>query len=841
MMHSAVALLEAGVIGPMRHQLGRTLLAILAIALGIALGLSIYLVNRAAADEISLAARSLYGLADLSVVATNEDFDEMLFPRIARTRGVSIASPKLEVRAKLAGRSGAVTVIGVDAFRYRRLQPAFASAVSVGDALSTTPFNPNAALLSASAARELSLGQGDELRVQVGLEVISFEIAGVLPAEAFRGSVALIDIATVQWVFGRLSRLSSVDLRLASGVSPSEVRRELVSLASDEIRVTTPGEATDDALRLSRAYRANLTALALVALFTGGFFIYSTQALAVLRRRREHAVLHALGVTRHQQLGLVLASSGVLGLCGSVLGIVLGTLLARFGVDALGSGIGAGYFAGDSAQVHVSGAELLAFCALGISVALVGAVRPALEAARVPTAAALKASDITSGDLRVHPWALALALAFSIGVLFVPPIAGLPLPGYVSIALLLIATVGATPWLIKGALRLLPQHPAPPYEVAIAELSGTARYAALSVSAIVVSFSLMVAMAIMVSSFRGSLDAWTQRILPADVYVSVGGVDQTAHLDESTARMLGELSGVARTETSRLARASLDPDRPPITVSARSFERDDLDESLWITERADSFAPDGASAVWLSEAAADLFNVRPGELVAIRFGADVLRGFVQGLWRDYEHQNGAVVLARDDYIRLTGDRKINTVWLWLDERASIDDVREQVRTKLPPGIAVDVRAPSELREMSLAVFDRTFAITYVLEIVAVVIGLFGIASGISAQVLARRGELGALRHLGFTRGQIAGILAIEGTVLGTIGVLVGLASGVIVSFILIYVVNRQSFHWSMDLYAPGALLALLSLVLITSSALIAMWSGRHAMTSDVVRAVKEDW
>ncbi len=841
MMRSTAALLEAGVIGPMRHQLGRTLLAILAIALGIALGLSIYLVNRAAADEISLAARSLYGLADLSVVATNEDFDEMLFPRIARTRGVSAASPKLEVRAKLAERSGAITVIGVDAFRYRRLQPAFASAMSVGDALSTTPFKPNAALLSATAARELSLVQGDELRVQVGLEVISFEIAGVLPTEAFRGSVALIDIATVQWVFGRLGRLSGVDLRLASGVSPSEVRRELGSLASDEIRVTTPGEATDDALRLSRAYRANLTALALVALFTGGFFVYSTQALAVLRRRREHAVLHALGVTRYQQLGFVLASSGVLGLCGSALGIVLGTLLARFGVDALGSGIGAGYFAGDSAQIQVSGAELLAFCALGLSVALVGAARPALEAARIPTAAALKASDVTSGLLRVHPWSIVLALALSIGVLFVPPIAGLPLPGYVSIALLLIATVAATPLLVKGALRLLPQHPAPPYEVAIAELSGTARYAALSVAAIVVSFSLMVAMAIMVSSFRGSLDAWTQRILPADVYVRVGGVDQTAHLDESTATMLGELSGVVRIETSRLAQASLDSDRPPIVVSARSFDRDALDESLWITAQADSSAPDGASAVWLSEAAADLFNVRPGELIAIRFDAAVLRGFVQGLWRDYEHQNGAVVLTRADYVRLTGDRKINTVWLWLDARASIEAVREQVRKKLPAGIAVDVRAPSELREMSLAVFDRTFAITYVLEIVAVVIGLFGIASGISAQVLARRGELGALRHLGFTRGQIAGMLAIEGTVLGTIGVLVGLASGVIVSFILIYVVNRQSFHWSMDLYAPGALLALLSLVLIVSAALIAVWSGRHAMTSDVVRAVKEDW
>jgi putative ABC transport system permease protein len=298
MMRGAGALLEAGVVGPMRHQLGRTALAIVAIALGIALGLSIYLINRTAADEISLAARSLFGLADLSVVATNEDFDEMLYPRIARMRGVSIASPKLEVRAKLADRGGAITVIGIDAFRYRGLQPAFANLLSGTDALGTTPFNPNAVFLSAAAARELNVGQGDELRLQVGLEVIAFEIAGLLPAEVFHGAVALVDIATAQWVFGRVGRLSSVDLRFASGASAADVRRKLAALASDQIRVETPGEATDDALRLSRSYRANLTALALVALFTGGFFVYSTQALAVLRRRREHAVLHALGVTR---------------------------------------------------------------------------------------------------------------------------------------------------------------------------------------------------------------------------------------------------------------------------------------------------------------------------------------------------------------------------------------------------------------------------------------------------------------------------------------------------------------------------------------------------------------
>ena len=143
--------------------------------------------------------------------------------------------------------------------------------------------------------------------------------------------------------------------------------------------------------------------------------------------------------------------------------------------------------------------------------------------------------------------------------------------------------------------------------------------------------------------------------------------------------------------------------------------------------------------------------------------------------------------------------------------------------------------------MTLQVFDRTFAVTYVLELIAVVIGLFGISAGASAQVLARRGEFGALRYLGFTRTQIASMLAIEGVGLGLLGVIAGLITGAAISVILIYVVNRQSFHWSMDLFVPGGVLTILSLALVASSAAIAVFSGRQAMGGDAIKAVKEDW
>ena len=441
-----------------------------------------------------------------------------MYPRIAAVPGVAVASPVVEVEGKLANRRAALTLLGVDAFRSRQLQASLAALAGTMRA-GTAAFDPQAIFLSASAARDLQLDTGDVLEIQVGEKQEQLRVAGVLPQAGLEDRAGVLDIAAAQWKFGQLGKLSRINVRLTSGASPEQVRTDIAALLPPEARVTTPGEASNEALRLSRAYRSNLTALALVALFTGGFFVYSTQSLATLRRRREFAVLHALGVTRGQQLALVLAGAAIIGTCGALLGIVLGIAAARLGLGAIGSDLGAGYFRGLAAELEVHGGEIAAFWVLGVTVAIVGALRPAVEAARVPTASALKAGDVASRELRTHGRVVAVLLLLAALVLLLPPIAGLPLPGFVSIALVMIGVVIAMPSIVRLALRHAPLVRAVPYQIAIAQIAGTARYATLSVSAILVSFSLMVSMAIMVTSFRTSLDQWAQRVLPADIYV----------------------------------------------------------------------------------------------------------------------------------------------------------------------------------------------------------------------------------------------------------------------------------------------------------------------------------
>ena len=834
------ALLEAAAFGPLRQAPGRTLLAILAIALGVALGFAVYLINRVAADEVQLASRSLFGMADLSVLAPGLGFDEALYPRLAAIPGVAVASPVVEAQARLPGRDRSLKLVGIDPFRAAKLQPALATAgatASQGDGL----LAEDAVWLSPAAAQAFDLGVGDTLEIQVALDAVPLRVAGLLPAGEYRQPLGMLDIGTAQWRLDRLGKLDRVDLRLEPGADVVQVQAAIRALLPPGVRLTTPGEASDDAVRLSRAYRSNLTALALVALFTGGFLVYATQSLAVARRRREIALLHAMGMTVREQLTAALLSGGIVGTIGAALGVAIGIAVARAGLAAFGADLGAGYFRGIAPQLVVHPVEALAFFALGVAAALVATLGPAREAASVPAAAALKAGDEAPVAARQQGRvALVLAVA-AVGALLLPPLEGIALPGYTAIACLLLAAVFLAPTLSHLAFDRLPAAGPAWLQIATAQLRGTARRSTVSIAAVLVSFSLMVAMAIMVYSFRNSLDAWMQRILPADLYVRAGSSGLTSFLDGEAQAVIRDVEGVARVDFVRFQDVALPGPGLPLTIIARPVEEASADGILPIRRRDAQPAPAGTVPVWASEAALDLRGFDVGTVFDLPLGGRTVRASVRGLWRDYERPGGSIVMPRDVFVRHTGDTRATTAALWLEDGVEPEAVAARIQAALQRGGDYEVAVPREIRRLSLRVFDRTFAVTYLLEAVAVLIGLFGISASTSSQVLARRGEFGMLRHLGVTRGEIGRMLAVEGAALGAVGVVTGLVVGGVVSLILIYVVNRQSFHWTMDVHVPWSLLAVLSGVLVAAAALTSVLSGRQAMGDDVVRAVKEDW
>jgi putative ABC transport system permease protein len=799
------------------------------IALGVALGYGVHLVNRAAVSDVAAAVRALAGEADLEVRGGRTGFPEDLYPKIARLPGVSVASPALELDAGIPGTERTLRVTGIDILRTAILQPQLV----VEDRYELLA--PDRVFLSAAAAEMLAAKKGDTVSLMSGQGTVRLKVAGVL--SSLRGVAALTDIATAQWRFGRLGLLNRIDIRLSGGTDRDQASAAIQALLPPGAHVVAVEALEEASAYPSRSYRVNLNVLAMVALFTGGFLVFSAQALEVARRRGEHALLRVLGMNKKAVTRLVLMEAAILGAMGAAAGLVLGYALAHVAVRAAGADLGAGMFQGVSAEVRVSVAGAGVYFVAGILVAVLGALLPARDAARTPPARALKAGDEQTLFERIAPvWPGLLLILLGAVLAQLGPVRGLPLFGYAAIACLLVGAIALVPRIAELVFRYVPLPSHPPLRLALAQLRAAPGQAAVSLAAIVASFALMAAMAIMVASFRQSVDDWLASVLPADVYFRTTHAGDTTALDPRFEASVRALPKVARADFLRSGRIVLDPTRPPLVLIAR----DRAEKTFPLLRERYERRPGDPPAVWISEAVADLYGFSPGTRLELPMLNKTHSVVVAGVFRDYARQHGAVLIDRADYVALTGDQTANDGALWLAPGATPAEVMEALRS-LPGGGQLDVAEPGEIREVSLRIFDRSFAVTYAMEAVAVLVGLFGLSSSLGAIVLARRREFGVLRHLGLTRGQIRGMLAAEGGLLALVGSAAGLAAGAAISLVLVYVVNRQSFHWSMELHPPYLLLAGFIVVLVALAVLTAVASGREAMGMGPVRAVREDW
>ena len=816
---------------------GRLALSVLAIALGVALGFAVALVNASAVGEFEGAMKTLSGDADLEIRGPRAGFDESVYPLVARDADIAVASPVVEVDARIEGRDESLRIYGVDAFRTAAVTPALVP--TARDSLDV--LRPGHVFVTPAASAWLGVSEGDTLRVQAGMQGEALSVAGL--AEASTGErYALMDIAAVQDLFSRRGVVSRIDLRVRPGASIDTVRARIAPLLPPGVAIARPQENATTTARMSRAYRVNLNVLALVALFTGALLVFSTQALSVVRRRSYFALLRTLGMTRGSLTRWLVLEGALAGTAGAVLGIVGGYAIAHVVLRVVGADLGAGYFRGVAPRVVVDPVAACIFAAAGVAVAALGSLAPAREAARAQPAAALKSGDEQEAFARLRsPWPGLSMLALGAAMTMLPPIAGLPVFGYLSIALLLVGTLLLLPRIASIALSRVRGTRNVPAALAIAQLRGAPGQAGVSLATIVASVSLMVSMAIMVASFRQSLDDWLVRVLPADMYLRAGSAGDSAFLTAAQQRAIASVPGIARIAFLRIQNVLLDPSRPRVALLARDLPQDDPGSALPLVGDPYHLRSGDPPPAWVSEALADFMRLQPGARIDVPIASAVRTFVVAGVWRDYARQQGAIVIARPTYVTMTGDDTANDVAIWLAQDTTVAQLRDRIDAALPDAQRLALATPGEIRALSLRIFDRTFAVTYALLAVAIVIGLTGLSSSFGALVLARRREFGMLRHLGMTRRQIAAMLATEGLAVSAIGLALGLALGFVMSVILVHVVNRQSFHWGMEIHMPWVSLAALTSVLLVAAVATTIASARQAMSGDVVRAVREDW
>jgi len=822
----------------LREQPTRFLVTVLALALGVALGAAVYLVNTSALNEFGLATKRLVGEADIVIRGPREGFAEQVFVDLARNPSISALSPVLELEVALAGRpNDTLKVLGLDPFQAAALQPTLIG--DIGDGVFQL-FAPDGIYLSSPAAQALKLNRGDPLPVTVGSSSKTLRVLGILPEGAYPQPLGLMDIASAQWTFNAVGRLNRIDLRLAPGTDVDALRRDLGKALPPGVLAIAPQVERDRAVTVTRAYRVNLNMLALVALFTGAFLVFSTQSLSVLRRRRSLALLRALGATQSQLRRALLAEGLALGVVGSLIGVIFGLGIAATILKFLTADLGNGQLRAVGASLRAAPLQLLAFFAIGIAAAGVGAWVPARNAARQPPARALKGGD---GDYQIvarASWRTGLGLLLlGAALAWLPPIGGLPVFGYTAIAALLLGAVLLVPAVTLKGLGLAPRTHRIVLDTAVAQLRENVGLSALSLASIIVSFSLMVAMAIMIHSFRVSFDHWLGKLLPADLQLREPFGNDTAFWSSADQAKLAAIPGVSRVEFRRTRQLLLDPKRAPVTLIARGASDAQTAAELPLVQSAK--APHVQNPAWISEAIQDHYGYKVGDAIALPLAGRMQAFTVAGVWRDYARLSGSIVISRQAYQADTGDTGANEGSIWLKSGVAAASTEKLLRSRLNDGDAVEIVTTAALHERSLQIFDRAFAITYALEVIAVIIGLTGVSFAASSTALARRAEFGMLRHIGMLRRQIIGMLADEGILTSIFGVIYGLALGVALSLVLVYVINRQSFNWSIDLSVPAWPLALLSLALISAAAITAVISGRAALSQDAVRAVREDW
>lgn len=853
----------------------RTALTVLGVALGVAASVAIKTANVDVLRSFEQAVETVAGTATLEVSGGEVGLDEDVIRALRSVPGVRSASPVIDRGAAIAHgphRGEAVSVLGIDllsdgesrGFRVRgrdaaspRESPPSLEALLADDAV----------FLGQALADEWRLSVGDSFPVMAGNAARTLRVAGLV--DGGRPSVwdrlALMDIAAAQIVFDAVGRLDRIDLTTDEGAPVEEVRKAVESILSPPLTVRRPAQRSRQVEDMIGAFQLNLAVLSWVGLVVGMFLIYNTVAFSVAQRRREIGIFRAVGMSEWLVVRLFLAEALVFGVAGGLLGSLGGLMLAHTLVSLISRTISDLYV--PVATVLSNGGRWATMVLLGIAVGSVvsvaGALGPSLDAGRTVPVRALAPGDYEAARrLRVGflAW-VGLALCGVAGLFALGgPVAGLPLFGYAATLCLLAGLSCLAPFCLTWGARVGRRARAADAagvqgvmrDIAIEHAVRNPGRNGVTVSALMVGLSIMIGVVIMVRSFRHTVELWIEDTVIADLVVApsswLSGTDPGSvgrWLPPSWLPVLASTPGVAAVDAYRDVR--LDVDGRQVSLVARDLSLH-ARRSRYLVRAGDSTAhllrAADVGGVLVSEVLADRLGVREGRSVNIET-PEGRRSFpVIAVFYDYATDGGKLVMDRSLYRSLWHDDRVTVYSLYLEPEADLDEVRRALGARLasadPGAMPPAMISNRELRKEILDIFDRTFALTYALEAIAVVIAMLGIVNTLVTSVLERRREFGTLRAIGGSAGQIRRLVLWEATYLGVVGILLGLAGGGLLSLLLIKVINKQSFGWTIQMTIPAD--ALLEAVVLAAAATLiagyvpARWAGRQP----IVEGLREE-
>jgi putative ABC transport system permease protein len=847
-----VPLFRQFILRRLRQERLRSALTVAGVALGIAVVLAIRLANDSSVRGFSRALDTMAGAASLEIVSPGGVDEERLGP-LGWLRQVGDVSAVVEGDALARAGTGpaeAVRVLGVDILQDRPFRE-YDLVEFAGGGRQPAPqeflellLDPQAVITTEIFARRHGLRVGDGLELAIGDARKAFVIRALLrnegPARVLDGNFVLMDIAAAQWAFDRLGRVDRVEIRLRAGADVAQAERVLASRLPPGLTVQRPARRGEQVETMLRAFHFNLTALSYVALLVGLFLVYNTAAVSVIARREEIGVLRAIGASRRTVLGLFLGEAAALAAVGAVLGAPAGWLLALGAVRLTSTTVNTLYIAAATTVPALDPRDALLAIALGIGLALVAAAAPALEASRVTPLAAIRGADRLEARYRVNARQLALGLSLLLAAgafSRIPAVGGLPVFGFGAA----LATVFGIAFLVPAALAVLSRVGAAPLaalfgvegQLAHANLSGAIPRLAVSIAALAVSLSMMVAIAIMIGSFRETVIYWVGQTLQADLYMSTArrsSLDTQSTISAELETAVTSHPAVAAVD--RFRTLNLVYDGRLIVLGTGDFTVLLAHGNLVFREPADGKAALRASighdAVVASESFALKAGKRAGDVVRLQTPHGPADFRLAAVYFDYTTDRGVVVMDRGTFARHFGEMRPTSLTVYLRPGGDPVAVRADLLARLSERHRVFIHTNASIRDEVLRIFDSTFAITYALEAIAVFVGILGVSGTLLTLILERRRDLTTLRLVGADRSQIRKMVVLEAGMIGVVSQALGLVAGLGLALILIYVINVQSFGWTIQFYVPGLFLLQSSVALFVATALAGLYPARLA-------------
>jgi putative ABC transport system permease protein len=846
---------RALVLGPARRRPLRVLLPVLGVGIGVAAVAAIYRANASVTDSFRDAAASISGRSDF-VVTGVAGVPIAALSRLAFLWEIGSFAPAVHGWAVVDDGSGEILeVLGVDLggdglVRDLRL-------VSDPRAAARRLLAGDGALLTEAAASRHRLAEGAEVRLLAGGARHRLAVAGLVElsgvARASGGEMLITDLFTAQRLLGRAGTVDRVDIVFDPGTDREAGRRRILAALPPGLALEPPTRSAAAADRMVRAFRFNLNALGSLTLLVAMFLIANAVSISVLRRRPEVATLRAVGASRSAIFLVFLLEGLSIGALGTALGEAGGLFLSRAALSAVGATVTGVYL--PTARIAGSGygrAAAIA-AAAGLLAAVAATALPALEATRVEPSPAMRPGShegVRRRRIAGRGIAAALLLGAAGTAAALPALDGFPLFGFAAVALVVAALSAASPLLVRGAERLfaraLGRLAGAPGRLASRLFGGALARNGICVTALAVALGMTLAMIVTVASIRETVRVWVASTLTSDLWIkSPAGARSgiVGDLPEEIVPFLREVPGVAAVDPFR-ARDQVDARGRPWTLASGDLGVIARIGGLPLLDGGDPAEAAREARrrgeAMVSEPYARRFGVGRGDVLEIPTPAGVARLGIAGVYRDYSNDRGTVVLDRAQYLRLFGDRRVTSVAVLAASGMDAGELRRRILSAAAGRFALSISTNRELRREVLRIFDRTFAVTRALEAIAIAVAVLGIANALVASAIERRRSFGLLRAVGASSEQIRRAVLLEAGLTGATATAAGLAAGAAFAFLLIAVVNPQSFGWTVALDVPAGRLALAAGFVLGASVLAGVYPGRLAAAVDPAAALQEE-